>query len=207
MIPYTVLASASPRRKELLMQAGFSFCVMPAKNEEHIHHTNPEDVVKELSCQKAEEIAMRLSKEEHHILSSLSQNNPFLIIGADTIVSHKESILGKPKSESDAFQTLSQLQGNTHQVYTSVTMISCQNRETSIVKTNTFTFVEKTDVTVFPMTTQEILSYIETKDCMDKAGAYGIQGPFARYIKGIVGDYYNVVGLPIARLYQEVKRL
>lgn len=205
MIPYTVLASASPRRKELLTQAGFSFCIMPAKNEEDIHQTPPEDIVKELSLQKAEEVATRLSKEEHPFLSSLSSASPFLIIGADTIVSHKGRILGKPKTERDAFQTLSLLQGNTHQVYTSVTLISCQNTETSIVKKKTYTFVEKTDVTVFPMTEQEIFSYIETKDCMDKAGSYGIQGPFAIYIKGIKGDYYNVVGLPISRLYQEIK--
>lgn len=206
MIPYCVLASASPRRRELLTQAGFSFCVMPAKGEEQFCGTRPEEAVGELSRQKAEEIAQRLMAGESQPLEGLPVGSPFLIIGADTIVAWNDTILGKPKSEDDAFHTLSMLSGHTHQVYTGVTILSCQKNAASITEQERITFAEKTEVAVYPMTEGEIRSYIATKDCMDKAGSYGIQGPFAVHIKGIVGDYYNVVGLPIARLYQEIRR-
>ena len=207
MIPYCILASASPRRRELLDQAGFSFGVMPAKKEEQTRQTLPEEIVKELSRQKADEIAERLRAGEQDVLQPVVCGSPFLIIGADTIVASADSILGKPKNEEDAFHILSLLQGHTHQVYTGVAILACEKKEPSITVTKTVTFAEKTDVTVCPMTEDEIRSYIRTKDCMDKAGGYGIQGPFAIHIKGIQGDYYNVVGLPIARLYQEVKQM
>ena len=207
MIPYCILASASPRRRELLDQAGFSFGVMPAKKEEQTRQTLPEEIVKELSRQKADEIAERLRAGEQDVLQPVVCGSPFLIIGADTIVASADSILGKPKNEEDAFHILSLLQGHTHQVYTGVAILACEKKEPSITVTKTDTFAEKTDVTVCPMTEDEIRSYIRTKDCMDKAGGYGIQGPFAIHIKGIQGDYYNVVGLPIARLYQEVKQM
>ena len=207
MIPYCILASASPRRRELLDQAGFSFGVMPAKKEEQTRQTLPEEIVKELSRQKAGEIAERLAAGEQAILKPVRSDSPFLIIGADTIVTRTDSILGKPKNEEDAVRILSLLQGHPHQVYTGVTILACEKKEPSITVTKTVTFAEKTDVTVCPMTEDEIRSYIRTKDCMDKAGGYGIQGPFAIHIKGIQGDYYNVVGLPIARLYQEVKQM
>lgn len=207
MIPYSILASASPRRRELLAQAGFSFGILPAQNDEQTTQTLPKEVVKELSCKKAEEIAKRLNGGEQDLLAPVSPSSPFLIIGADTIVTFAEAILGKPKDEEDAFGILSLLQGHTHQVYTGVTILVCERKEASVTVSKTVTFAEKTDVTVCPMTEEEIRAYIRTKDCMDKAGAYGIQGPFAIHIKGICGDYYNVVGLPISRLYQEVKRL
>ena len=207
MIPYCILASASPRRKELLEQAGFSFGVMPAKKEEQICQILPEEIVKELSRQKADEIAERLRAGEQDVLQPVVCGSPFLIIGADTIVASADSILGKPKNEEDAFHILSLLQGHTHQVYTGVAILACEKKGTSISVIKTITFAEKTDVTVCPMTEDEICSYIHTQDCMDKAGAYGIQGPFAIHIKGIQGDYYNVVGLPISRLYQEAKQI
>ena len=188
-------------------QAGFSFGVMPAKKEEQTRQTLPEEIVKELSRQKADEIAERLRAGEQDVLQPVVCGSPFLIIGADTIVASADSILGKPKNEEDAFHILSLLQGHTHQVYTGVAILACEKKEPSITVTKTVTFAEKTDVTVCPMTEDEIRSYIRTKDCMDKAGGYGIQGPFAIHIKGIQGDYYNVVGLPIARLYQEVKQM
>ena len=123
-----------------------------------------------------------------------------IVIGSDTVVSVDGKILGKPKTEEEAFTMLSSLQNHTHQVYTGVAVLENKNgKETKKV------FCEQSDVEVYPMTKEEILSYIKTGDCMDKAGAYGVQGHFAIYIKGIHGDYNNIVGLPIARLYQELK--
>ena len=146
----------------------------------------------ELAEGKAVDVATRY-KEEH-------PDEKFLVIGSDTVVSVDGNILGKPKTEEEAFSMLSSLQNHTHQVYTGVAVIECESqKETKKV------FCEQSDVEVYPMTRGEILSYIKTGDCMDKAGAYGIQGHFAVYIKGIHGDYNNIVGLPIARLYQELK--
>ena len=183
-----ILASASPRRKELLGKIGMEFEIIPAKGEEVITQTLPWEVVKELSFQKAKEIADK-QKEE------------CIVIGSDTIVAKGEKIMGKPKDEDDAFAMLSSIAGDVHQVYTGVTLIRTGNNPKVI------TFAEKTDVLLYPMTAEEIDAYIATKDCMDKAGAYGIQGDFAIHVKGIEGDYYNVVGLPIGKVYQELKRL
>lgn len=181
-----LLASGSPRRKELLTQAGFSFTVCPAKGEERTTKTLPCDIVCELSHQKALEIAK-------------SQKNTCYVIGADTIVAFKNCILGKPKDRADTIRMVSMLQGNTHQVYTGVTLIEvCENgslREKS--------FYEETNVHVCPMSETEIANYVATGEPLDKAGAYGIQGAFSIYVSGIEGDYFNVVGLPISRLYHE----
>ena len=183
-----ILASASPRRKELLGKVGIEFEIIPAKGEEVITKTLPWEVVEELSYQKAKEIA-DLQTEE------------CIIIGSDTIVAKDEEIMGKPKDEEDAFRMLSEIAGDVHQVYTGVTLIRTGNFPKVI------TFAEKTDVYLYPMTDEEIKAYIATKDPMDKAGAYGIQGDFAIHVKGIAGDYYNVVGLPIGKVYQELKQL
>ena len=183
-----ILASASPRRKELLGKTGLEFEIIPAKGEEVITQTLPWEVVKELSFQKAKEIA-DLQTEE------------CIVIGSDTIVAKGEKIMGKPKDEANAFEMLSEIAGDVHQVYTGVTLIRTGKEPKSV------TFAEKTDVFLYPMSEAEIQAYIETKDCMDKAGAYGIQGDFAIYVKGIEGDYYNVVGLPIGKVYQELKQL
>ena len=183
-----ILASASPRRKELLGKTGLEFEIIPAKGEEVITQTLPWEVVKELSFQKAKEIA-DLQTEE------------CIVIGSDTIVAKGEKIMGKPKDEANAFEMLSEIAGDVHQVYTGVTLIRTGKEPKSV------TFAEKTDVFLYPMSEAEIQAYIETKDCMDKAGAYGIQGDFAIYVKGIEGDYYNVVGLPIGKVYQELKLL
>ena len=108
--------------------------------------------------------------------------------------------MGKPKDREDAVRMLTLLQNNTHQVYTGVTLVILDNGEKK-----TISFYEKTDVTMYPMTTEQIAAYVSTGEPMDKAGAYGIQGVFARYVRGIEGDYNNVVGLPVGRLYQEAK--
>lgn len=187
-----ILASASPRRTELLAQAGIEHQIIPALCEEKTTATKPDEYVMELAEGKAADVVMRY-KGEH-------PDENFLVIGSDTVVSVDGKILGKPKTEEEAFEMLSSLQNHTHQVYTGVAVIDHEfQKETKKV------FCEQSDVEVYPMTREEILSYVKSGDCMDKAGAYGIQGHFAIYIKGIHGDYNNIVGLPIARLYQELK--
>lgn len=187
-----ILASASPRRTELLKQAGIAHIIMPATCDEQTSATQPEQYVMELAERKATDVLACYVKD--HLGESV------IVIGSDTVVSVDGKILGKPKTEEEAFTMLSSLQNHTHQVYTGVAVLENKNgKETKKV------FCEQSNVEVYPMTKEEILSYIKTGDCMDKAGAYGVQGHFAIYIKGIHGDYNNIVGLPIARLYQELK--
>lgn len=185
-----ILASASPRRRELLHQIDMEFEVIPSNAEENTKSSVPAEAVKELSCLKAVDIFNRLSEEE---------KKDALIIGADTVVSLDGHIMGKPNSRENAVKMLSLLQGKTHQVYTGVTLVWADLQKIS--------FYEKTDVTMFPMSAEEIEGYVATGEPMDKAGAYGIQGKCAAYIKEISGDYNNVVGLPIGRLYQEMKKI
>lgn len=191
-----ILASASPRRKELLAQIGLEFQIVVSDVEEKITKTAPAEIVEELSYQKAEAV-----------LNSLPADKEVLVIGADTIVAYGEEILGKPKDEQNAVKMLNMLQGNVHEVYTGVTLLyrNAQTGEPADTPVITKTFHEMTKVHFYPMTEQEIAEYVSTKDPMDKAGSYGIQGFCARYISGIEGDYNNVVGLPIGRLYQEAK--
>ncbi len=187
-----ILASASPRRKELLEKMGLEFEVVPALLEEIVHTKRPQDVVMELSRQKAEEVATKRD----------GKTAPELIIGADTVVVYEESILGKPKNEEEAYQMLSMLQGNRHKVYTGVTLVLKEENHTK-----ESCFYEETEVCMCPMSEMERLWYIGTKEPFDKAGGYGIQGRCAVFIKEIHGDYNNVVGLPVARIYQEFLKL
>lgn len=180
-----VLASASPRRKELLEQLNMKFEIVVSNVEEVITKTNPEEVAQELACQKAEAVT-KIAKDTD------------VVIGADTIVVQQSEIMGKPKDEEDAFRMLNQLQGDSHYVYTGVS-VWVRNKQFW----EHFEFFESTQVVFYPMSEKEIKYYIKTKEPMDKAGAYGIQGAGAAYIKEIQGDYNNVVGLPIGRLYQE----
>lgn len=181
-----ILASASPRRRELLAQAGFQFEVKVSDAEETITEKEPGRIVEELALRKAEAVA--------------AAETDALIIGADTVVAVDGKILGKPHTREEAFSMLSMLQGRRHQVYTGVALVLKRARgEKREI------FSERTDVFMYPMTEGEILEYIDTGEPMDKAGAYGIQGRAAVYIEKIEGDYNNVVGLPIARLYQKLK--
>ena len=197
-----ILASASLRRRELLAQIGMDFEVRASYAEEKTEAKDPEELVKELSALKALDIWEKLSEEE---------KKTGLVIGADTVVSICGAVMGKPKDREDAAGMLSLLQGRTHQVYTGVTFIYLDekgDRDTGRkTERRVNSFFEKTDVLVFPMSEEEIARYVDTGDPMDKAGAYGIQGIFAAYIKGIAGDYNNVVGLPVGRLYQELKKI
>ncbi len=189
-----ILASASPRRRELLTQMGLEFEVRPSCGEEVITKETPAEAVMELAEQKAAEIAALTAKER--------PGEEILVIGADTVVVKDHQILGKPEDEEDAVRMLHRLSGDVHQVYTGVCLIVLGKGQQK-----TRTFYESTDVHFYPMTNQEILDYVNTGDPMDKAGAYGIQGLCGKYISGIEGDYNNVVGLPIARLYREMKEL
>lgn len=184
-----ILASGSPRRKELLEQIGIRPQIIPSGMEEVITSADPELVVMELSEQKAEDVAF-------------SAPEGSIILGADTVVSVDGEILGKPSDHENACEMIRSIQGRTHQVYTGVTLIykdqDCDRGAT---------FVEKTDVKVNPMTEEEITAYGQSEEPMDKAGAYGIQGAFARYVASIQGNYDTVVGLPVSRVYREWKSL
>ena len=185
-----ILASASPRRRDLLAQIGITPEIIPSGAEETITKTEPADIVAELSALKCRDVASRTEGDA-------------IVIGADTIVTLDGEILGKPKDRDDAFRMLTELQGRTHAVFTGVTVIRLQDSR-PVQETG---FAEMTKVHVAPMTDREIHAYIDTGEPMDKAGAYGIQGFFARHITGIDGDYFNVVGLPVCRLWQIIQEM
>lgn len=189
-----VLASASPRRKELLEQIGLEFTIHVSDLPEETRKTRAEEVVRELSRQKAAHVWEELEQAGEDLADTV-------VIGADTVVSVWGEVLGKPKDREDAFRMLDTLQGRTHQVYTGVTIYWMQEDTRHHI-----TFYECTDVTMYPMDSEEIEAYIATGEPMDKAGAYGIQGKCAAYVQAICGDYNNVVGLPVARVYQELNR-
>ena len=226
-----ILASASPRRRELLTQIGLDFDIVVSETEEKITSTEPAKVVEELSAQKAEAVweklrsmtasqgsvtnAERLDEGsgvsrtdegsevfEPEQTSGETTMTDTLVLGADTVVACDGKILGKPADTEAAAAMLTMLQGRGHEVYTGVTILYEENGERK-----TLTFHEKTTVHFYPMTDAQIREYVATGDPMDKAGAYGIQGLCARYISGIAGDYNNVVGLPVGRVYQELHGL
>lgn len=198
-----ILASASPRRKELLAQIGIEFDICASNADESTDETVPALLVEQLSLKKAEGV-----KESPALQADTADAiiKPVVIIGADTIVACDDKILGKPADKENAREMITLIQGRTHQVYTGVTLIRVSD------KVETITFHEKTDVYVCPMQEDDIERYMEYKtsnnqfEWADKAGAYAIQGYFARFVSGIDGDYNNVVGLPVGRLYQEMKK-
>ena len=196
-----ILASQSPRRRELLAQIGVPFTVEVSDTDENVSGTEPAVIVQELARRKA------LAVASHHAGEAV------YVIGADTIVVYEGEILGKPKDPADARRMLRELSGNAHQVYTGVCVAevpgdeggcgedrASQGGRRSVRET---AFAERTDVFVAPLTDAEIDAYIATGEPFDKAGSYGIQGVFARHIEKIEGDYTNVVGLPVGRLWRE----
>ena len=194
-----ILASASPRRRELLAQIGIDFEIVVSNVEEKVSVTEPSRVVEELSAQKALATWEMVAPEAD---GDSGETEGVLVIGADTIVACDGQILGKPKDGQDAKEMLTLLQGRAHEVYTGVTLVRF-DAGTKEVKRKSFH--EVTKVFFYPMSEEEIEEYVATGDPLDKAGSYGIQGLCARYISGISGDYNNVVGLPVGRLYQEMK--
>ena len=176
-----VLASKSPRRSEILKTAGIDFTVRVADADETIPDgTRPQDAVVFLAARKA--MAVERADDE-------------TVLGADTIVVLDNKILGKPKNRDDAFNMLKNLSGRVHSVFTGVCAIG---DDISI------TFAEETKVEFMSLTDEEINAYIDTDEPYDKAGAYGIQGLASKFIRGIEGDYFNVVGLPVSRIYEKI---
>ena len=192
----TILASASPRRKELLGRIIPVFERIAANVDESIAEgMEPYVAVAMLSQKKAEEVSEGAPE-------SRRTGTGTIIIGADTVVAMGDQIFGKPRDEHHAFKMLSQLQGNAHQVYTGVTIII----KTPIDHFKK-TFTECTTIEVASIGEGQIRDYIATGEPIDKAGAYAIQGAFCKYVTRISGDYNNVVGLPVARLYSELQSL
>lgn len=182
-----VLASGSPRRKEILAQIGASYEVIVSDCDESTTLTEPSELVRELSHKKAEAVAKELA-------------GPVIVIGADTVVAYNGSILGKPKNRADAKRMISMLADDTHQVYTGVSLII--KEETGAC--NAITFAECSEVSVDAMTDRQIEEYLNTREGEDKAGSYAVQGIFAAHINGIKGDYFNIVGLPVAGIYKRL---
>lgn len=191
-----ILASQSPRRRELLEEAGFSLRILPANiNEARIPNEKPESLVRRLARQKAE--ATRLLLE--------GRTDDDVLVAADTIVWTDEgNVLGKPVDEEDAVHMLESLSGKVHHVSSGVCVMLLSPTAETIVATS---FVETTDVEFYPLTNEEIRAYAASGEPLDKAGAYGIQGRGGLLVRGIRGDYFNVVGLPVARLIREMDRL
>ena len=183
IFPKVVLASQSPRRVELIKLLGFTPTVYPSGADENSTEKDPATLTQRLAFLKAEEVQRHFDKET-------------LLIGADTVVFDGETILGKPKTEEEAYHMLSGLSGKAHMVYTGVCILYGEKK---------MGFCEKTVMHIARMSDREIREYLAVGESMDKAGSYNIQGPFSRFVKGIEGDYYNVMGLPIARLYQSLK--
>ena len=179
-----ILASNSPRRKELLELAKLNFTIITKDVEEKLDKTKKvTEQIEQIAFTKANAVAVEHENE--------------LVIGADTVVVVNDQILGKPKDLEDARRMMKMLQNNTHQVITGVAL--CYNNQVEL-------FHEITDVEFYEMTESEIEKYITSKDIYDKAGAYAIQGEAAVFIKSINGDYYNVMGLPIAKLYKKIQK-
>lgn len=177
-----ILASASPRRRELMELAGYDFEVICADIVEAVpKNVQPQEVVMSLALQKAQAVA--------------AENEDAVVVGSDTVVALDGKILGKPHSESEACEMLRLLSGRTHKVFTGVAVVG-DGKEKN--------FFDETDVEFYPLDEDEIKKYVATGEPMDKAGAYGIQGKGSVLVKRINGDFFNVMGLPIAKLYREM---
>ena len=187
-----ILASGSPRRRELLEQAGYEFEIEVSDADENIQADDPGELVEQLSFRKADAVARK------HL-----QEQACTVIGADTVVVLDREVLGKHNGEQGAVEMLKELSGRTHQVYTGVSLFLIKDGKLTASQS----FHVCTDVTMRPMSDREIADYVATGEPMDKAGAYGIQGKAAVFISGIHGDYYNVVGLPVCETVQQLQSL
>ncbi len=185
-----ILASGSPRRRELLEQIGIPFEVRVSEAEETITQTEPGKIVEELSRLKASAVADGLERG--------------IILGADTIVWQDGQVLGKPADRADAGRMIGELEGRAHSVFTGVTII---RKGIPGKEDRTVSFHRETKVFVHSMEQDEIEAYLDTGEAFDKAGAYGIQGAFAAYVDRVEGDYQTVVGLPVSAVYQALREL
>ena len=178
-----ILASESPRRRELLSGFGLPFEILPAHADEHCDLTDP--------TAYAEELARRKGRAVADMLSAPVTGEITVVVSADTVVATEKEILGKPRDRADAIRMLSELSGSTHRVITGIAL-TCNGV--------THSSYEVTEVSVDPIPLEEIERYVDSGDPMDKAGGYGIQGDFSRWVRGIRGCYFNVVGLPMNAL-------
>lgn len=178
-----ILASGSPRRKELMKHLNLTYQIDIPQSEEVIDNSLPlKKRIEKLAYDKAHEIYLK--------------NKDAIVIGADTVLEFEGDVLGKPHTKENAFKMLKRLQNKTHSVLTSVCIMS---------KDKTITFTSTSEVTFHPMSDDEITYYVDTLEPLDKAGAYTIQDKGAIYIKSIKGDFYAVMGLPISKVYQVLK--
>lgn len=203
-----ILASGSPRRRELMDRLGCRYYCIPSSKEEDMSGHDPKAMVEMLAAMKAEDIAGKLidntlDKDNLKYCEAVPDTKACVIIGCDTVVAIDGAILGKPSDKDDAFRMIKSYTGRTHHVHTGVCILIIENN--SIVKKINYSV--STAVRVVNMTDAEILSYVETGEPMDKAGAYAIQGLFCPYIDSIEGDYYNIVGYPIASIYRTFRKL
>lgn len=183
-MPRVILASKSPRRKEILSLLNIPFEIIVADIDETIDYNN--DLVKEI-----EKLSYRKA------LAVFENNKDALVIGSDTIVKIDNTVLGKPHTKQKAKEMLRLLSNNTHQVVTGVTILSDDKIET---------FSSVANVSFYPISEEEIEEYVNSEEPLDKAGAYAIQGLGSKFIKSIDGDYYSIVGLPIGELYHRLKK-
>ncbi len=184
--PQLVLASASPRRAEILQAVGWPFTIQPADlDETRLAHENAVEYVERLAREKASAVAQRIASG--------------LVLGADTVVVLEDEILGKPTDEADARRMLSALSGRWHEVVTGIALVQAGGAVQAVAH-------ERTRVNFNALTTEEIAWYAATGEPLDKAGAYAVQGRAALFIKGLEGDYWNVMGLPVGLLYRLLKR-
>lgn len=197
-----ILASGSPRRREIMDRIGAVYTIIPSDKDEDMSEHNPSILVEGLARMKAGDVASK-------VLTGLADGTysdeygHSVVIGCDTVVAYSDKVLGKPHSDAEAFTMIHDFQGRSHQVYTGVCLVIIE--EGRIV--NTINYHVTTNVNVFPMTDDEINAYIATGETADKAGAYAIQGRFCPFIESIEGDYYNIVGYPISSIYHKLKEI
>lgn len=217
-----VLASGSQRRRELLTMCGYAYEIIVSNADETIDESDPESFVRALSFRKAKEVFDRLSA---------AGRRDFAVIGSDTVVAFQKEggtkpvIIGKPKDAKDAVRILSMLSGKTHRVFTGVSVIAdipdenataqCSIRKKEEIQTEC-SIQEKaeiqtecsiTEVTFETLSPDEIADYVNSGDPLDKAGSYGIQGPFGMFVREIRGNYFTVIGMPIPVLYKMLKKI
>jgi septum formation protein len=176
--------------------------VQKAFGEELTSETEPAKYAMSLAREKALEVYNRLSN-----IPRSAEKDSLFVLGADTIVVHEGQILGKPSDEEDAFEMLSSLSGKTHEVYTGVAFVFDRIDGSKAAEPVIVSFFDKTEVTFNTLSADEIRAYISTGDPLDKAGAYGIQGDFSIHVSGVKGNFENVIGLPVSKIYEEMKRL
>ena len=217
-----VLASGSQRRRELLTMCGYDYEIIVSNADETIDENDPESFVRALSLRKAKEVFDRLSA---------AGRRDFAVIGSDTVVAFQKDgetkpvIIGKPKDAEDAVRVLSMLSGKTHRVFTGVSVIAdipdenaaaqCSIRKKEEIQTECSiqgkaeiqTECSITEVTFETLSPDEITDYVNSGDPLDKAGSYGIQGPFGMFVREIRGNYFTVIGMPIPVLYKMLKKI